>query len=115
MRLTVLSVSYPLAKVSSGTAGGAEQVLATIDRALVRDGHRSLVLAPEGSHCYGLLIPALIPSGVLDDVARREARKVFKQLLERTLARFSVDVVHMHGLDFSEYLPVGDVPLVVSL
>jgi glycosyltransferase involved in cell wall biosynthesis len=108
-------VSYPLAKVSPATAGGAEQVLATIDRALVRDGHRSLVLAPEGSRCEGLLIPAQIPSGVLDESAKSEAREVFKQLLERTLARFSVDVVHMHGLDFFEYLPDGDIPVVVSL
>jgi glycosyltransferase involved in cell wall biosynthesis len=115
MRLTVLSVSYPLAKVSPGTAGGAEQVLSTIDKALVRDGHRSLVLAPEGSRCEGLLIPAQVPSRVLDGVAKSEARKVFKHLLDRTLTRYSVDVVHMHGLDFSEYLPDGDIPVVVSL
>ena len=115
MPLTVLSVSYPLAKVSPGTAGGAEQVLATLDKAFVRGGHRSLVLAPEGSRCRGLLIPAQIPSGVLDDAAKSEARRLFKQLLERTLFRLSVDVVHMHGLDFSEYLPDGDIPVVVSL
>lgn len=115
MRLTVLSVSYPLAKVSPRTAGGAEQVLVTIDKALVLEGHRSIVLAPEGSRCHGLLIPARIPSGVLDDAAKSEARQVFKHLLERTLARYPVDVVHMHGLDFSEYLPDADVPVVVSL
>jgi glycosyltransferase involved in cell wall biosynthesis len=115
MRLTVLSVSYPLAKVSPATAGGAEQVLATIDKALVRDGHRSLVLAPEGSRCQGLLISAQIPSGTLDDAAKRDACKVFKHLLDRTLTRYSVDVVHMHGLDFSEYLPEANVPVVVSL
>ena len=115
MPLTVLSVSYPLAKVSPATAGGAEQVLTTIDKALVRDGHRSLVLAPEGSRCEGLLVPAQIPSGTLDDGAKSEARRVFKHLLDRTLTRFSVDVVHMHGLDFSEYLPHTEVPVVVSL
>jgi glycosyltransferase involved in cell wall biosynthesis len=115
MPLTVLSVSYPLAKVSPATAGGAEQVLGTIDKALVRDGQRSIVLAPEGSRSDGLLIPAQVPSGVLDDGAKREARKVFKHLVDRTLAHFSVDVVHMHGLDFSEYLPEADVPVVVSL
>jgi len=46
MSLTVLSVGYPLAKISENTAGGAEQVLAMLDEALVRHGHRSLVLAP---------------------------------------------------------------------
>lgn len=96
--MTVLSVSYPLAKVSPGTAGGAEQVLLTIDRALVQEGHRSLVLAPESSRCSGLLIPARIPSGVLDENSKREARSTFKHLLDRTLARYSVDVIHMHGI-----------------
>src|SRR6185437_8942138 len=67
MPLTVLSVGYSLAQVSRKTAGGAEQVLATLDAALVRGGHRSLVLAPAGSHCDGLLIPAQIPRGILDD------------------------------------------------
>jgi glycosyltransferase involved in cell wall biosynthesis len=115
LTLTVLSVSYPLAKVAPGTAGGAEQVLATIDRALVHQGHRSLVLAPEGSRCHGLLIPAQIPSGTLDDLAKAQSRLTFKELLDHTLVRYSVDVVHMHGLDFSEYLPDHDLPLIVSL
>jgi len=115
MTLTVLSVSYPLAKVLPSTAGGAEQVLATIDRALVLEGHRSLVLAPEGSRCHGLLIPAKVPLGMLDEAAKAHSRRIFKELLEHVLARYAVDVVHMHGLDFSEYMPDGDVPIVVSL
>jgi len=114
MRLTVLSVNYPLAKVSPATAGGAEQVLAAIDSGLVSAGHRSLVLAPEGSRCSGLLIAAQVPSGVLDESAKREARRTFKELLDRTLTRCSVDVVHMHGVDFYEYLPESDVPIVVT-
>ena len=115
MGLTVLSVSYPLARVSPGTAGGAEQVLFTIDKALAQEGHRSLVIAPEGSRCSGLLIPARIPSGVLDDNAKRNARNTFKELLDRTLARYSIDVIHLHGIDFAEYLPDSDIPVVVSL
>jgi glycosyltransferase involved in cell wall biosynthesis len=115
MPLTVLSVGYPLAKVSANTAGGAEQVLAMLDEALVRHGHRSLVLAPVGSQCHGLLISAQIPSGILDDRAKRQARQSFRQLLNRTLEHYSVDLIHMHGLDFSEYLPHANVPVVVTL
>ena len=39
--LTVLSVAYPFAPVTADPAGGAEQVLAQIDRALAHDlpGH----------------------------------------------------------------------------
>ncbi len=115
MCLTVLSVSYPLARVSENTAGGAEHVLATLDEALVRRGHRSLVLAPEGSRCHGLLVPVQGPLHTLDENAKREARCRFKQAVDRTLARYCIDVVHMHGLDFSDYLPDVDIPVVVSL
>jgi len=115
MPLTVVSVGYPLARVSDNTAGGAEQVLSILDAAMVRHGHRSLVLAPAGSRCHGLLIPVPIPSGLLDEMAKREARTKFKHLLNQTLDHYPVDLVHMHGLDFSEYLPDRDVPVVVTL
>ena len=115
MPLTVLSVSYPLAPVSPNTAGGAEQILAVLDKALVRTGHRSLVLASAGSRCHGVLIPAQVPNGTLDETAKREARRIFKRLLDRALDAHAVDVVHMHGLDFHEYLPDREVPVVVSL
>jgi glycosyltransferase involved in cell wall biosynthesis len=115
MSLTVLSVGFPLARLSTRTAGGAEQVLAMLDEALVRGGHKSIVLAPTGSACSGLLIPAQVPVGVLDENAKRQARSVFKKLLDRTLRDYRIDVIHMHGLDFYEYLPDCDMPIVVSL
>ncbi len=115
MPLTVLSVGYPLAKVSDSTAGGAEQVLSSLDAALVRRGHHSLVLAPAGSRGRGLLVSVPLPSGILDGRAKRESQRKFKQLLDQTLDHYRVDVVHMHGLDFSEYLPECDVPVVVTL
>jgi len=115
MPLTVLNVSYSLAHVSRRTAGGAEQVLASMDELLVRAGHRSLVLAPAGSRCDGLLVPAQIPRGILDDAAKQQARKTFKHLIDQTLNEYSIDVVHMHGLDFYEYLPSRELPIVISL
>ena len=115
MRLTVLNASYPLAQVSFGTPGGAEQVLATIDEALVRAGHRSLVLAPEGSRCSGLLLPTSALPSKLDDAARHAVQQQHRDGLKRALARFQVDVVHLHGLDFSHYLPESQVPVIVTL
>ncbi|MFZ2080615.1 MAG: hypothetical protein WAV38_29000, partial [Xanthobacteraceae bacterium] len=52
-RLTVLNVAYPFAPVGPDTAGGAEQVLSAIDRALVAAGHRSLVVGCAGSQISG--------------------------------------------------------------
>ena len=115
MPLTVLSVAYPRARVSEATAGGAEQVLLTSDRALVGNGNRSLVVAASGSRCHGLLLPVQIPSGNLNETARTEAWRRFRHALNGALARYSIDVVHMHGLDFDEYLPSCEVPIVVSL
>jgi glycosyltransferase involved in cell wall biosynthesis len=115
MRMTVLSVGYPLAKVSNSTAGGAEQVLLTLDRALVRFGHRSLVLAAAGSESHGLLLPVQVPKGVLAEKARRESQFLFRQELQKALRLFPIDVVHMHGLDFNEYLPETDLPVIVTL
>ena len=114
MPLTVLSVAYPLAKVSPGTAGGAEQVLHTMDKALVHHGHRSIVLAAAGSRCHGLLIPVRVSDAELDFRAKRQARESFRHGIHRALSEFNVDVVHMHGLDFHEYLPDGDIPVVVT-
>jgi glycosyltransferase involved in cell wall biosynthesis len=115
MRLTVLNVSYPLAPVSDCTAGGAEQVLAILDAGLVRGGHRSVVFAPEGSRCRGLLIPTPRAACPLTDAARRRAQSQYREALVKVLARFSIDVVHLHGVDFLEYLPDAGIPIVVTL
>ena len=115
MPLTVLSVGYPLARVSPGTAGGAEQVLLAIDEALVDRGHRSLVLAAAGSRCRGLLLPVSVPESKLDESAKDAARRSFRRAIDRALDEFPIDVVHMHGLDFHEYLPERHIPVVVSL
>ncbi len=115
MPLTVLNVAYPLAPVSEATAGGAEQVLLMLDRGLVQRGHHPLVLAAAGSRCHGFLLPVEIPSGSLDQQAKQEARRKFRLALAHALQRHRVDVIHMHGIDFHEYIPDGDVPIIVSL
>ena len=57
MTLTVVSVAYPFAPVGPDAVGGAEQVLSTLDHALTAAGHRSLVVACEGSSVAGTLLP----------------------------------------------------------
>lgn len=103
--LTVLSVAYPLAPVGRDVVGGAEQVQAMLDRALVRAGHVSLVVATAGSACTGQLIATPRPRGVLDDRARKQAQAHHRAAIRGVLARTRVDIVHMHGLDFDAYLP----------
>jgi glycosyltransferase involved in cell wall biosynthesis len=113
--LTVLSVAYPLAPVSPDAVGGAEQVLAQLDAALVRHGHRSLVVACAGSRVAGVLIATPHRDGALDDAARAAAHGAHREAIAAALARWPVDLVHLHGIDFHAYLPPAGVPALVTL
>jgi glycosyltransferase involved in cell wall biosynthesis len=115
VRLAVLTVAFPLAPVRPDTAGGAEQVAGMIDAALMDRGHRSIVLAAEGSITHGLLVTAGRVEGVINDGARALAYARYRTAIETILDRFPVDVIHMHGHDFADYLPRAGVPVLVTL
>ena len=90
--LTVVNVAYPLAQVGLDAAGGAEQVLATLDRALATRGHESIVLAPAGSRATGELVPLPALPSRLDEPARRSAQAACARTLAevcRTTSRTS--------------------------
>ncbi|HEY0584168.1 MAG TPA: GNAT family N-acetyltransferase, partial [Chloroflexota bacterium] len=105
MPLTVLSVAFPFARVGPDAVGGAEQVLALLDRALVRAGHTSLVIARLGSTTHGTLLAVAPPAGPLDDRARELTHAAVRERIHQALATYPVDVVHLHGLDFPRYAP----------
>ncbi len=113
--MTILSVAYPLAPVRESTAGGAEQVLAALDAALVRAGHHSIVVACEGSCVAGTLVATPRFDGPLDERAVHDAQGYKRSAIRHALGSWPVDVVHMHGQDFDACLPGGGVPVVVTL
>jgi glycosyltransferase involved in cell wall biosynthesis len=113
--LTVLSVAYPLAPAGPDAAGGAEQVLSMLDEALAGAGHRSLVVACEGSRTAGELIATPRCAGELTSDVRRSAQARHRAAIKTALDRFAVDLVHMHGLDWHTYLPTPDLPVLVTL
>ncbi len=113
--LTVLSVAYSLSPVRPDTSGGAEQVLAMIDSAIVRRGWHSIVVAREGSAVAGTLIATPAPKGALDQVALVRAQAGHRDAIAFALASWPADVVHLHGQDFSAYLPPPEVPALVTL
>ena len=113
--LTVLSIGYPFAPVTADPAGGAEQVLAQLDRALVAAGHRSIVIAPEGSHVAGdlHLVPAV--EGDIGDSAKAQVYAFVRDRIAAVLAENDVDLIHYHGLDFDAYLPENAVPQLATM
>ncbi|WP_460450751.1 glycosyltransferase [Alsobacter sp. SYSU BS001988] len=108
MSLTVLSVAYPFAPVGPDAVGGAEQIQAALDAAVVAAGWRSIVVAQAGSQVSGRLEPTLAVDGQLTEQARAAARRRHREAILAVLRREPVDLIHFHGVDFAECLP--DVP-----
>ena len=115
MPLTVLSVSYPFAVAGPDAVGGAEQILSALDAALVRTGHRSIVIAQEASRVSGTLLPLPRHDGLVDDAAYREMHRHVRTAIAHALERWPVDVMHFHGVEFDAYMPLGGPPAVATL
>src|SRR4051812_26380944 len=105
MQLSVLSIGYSLAPVGPDAVGGAEQILSALDHALVAAGHRSIVVAPAGSRVAGTLVPTVPVPPAITEAARASMREHQRRATEEALARWPIDVIHAHGLDFADYLP----------
>lgn len=115
MKLTVLSVAYPLTPVGADAVGGSEQILTLLDAALTRAGHHSVVVAARGSTPLGTLVATPSWDGALTDEVRSWAQGQHRIAIEEALKRWPVDIIHMHSLDFWRYLPSGSVPMLATL
>lgn len=114
-RLTVLNVAYPLAPVGPDAVGGAEQVLTALDHALVAAGHNSVVIACEGSATAGVLIEVPGCSQEITEDVQRRIQDAVQHAIANVSRTFPVDVIHLHGIDFSTYLPPPGVPVLATL
>lgn len=115
MKLTILNIAYPFAHVRPDTAGGAEQILGILDSALVKAGHRSIVLASKGSVVEGELMEFPHYGSILDDNIIKSTHIEYKNLLDKIIRENNIDLVHMHGIDFMDYLPEPHIPVLVTL
>jgi hypothetical protein len=119
MLLTVLNVAYPFTELTPDPVGGAEQILMHIDRALLEAGHRSLVIAAQGSQVSGRLLPFELPGGRSDEALSEQLRRETEATVSLAVARAcegeQVDLVHLHGCDFYAYLPPAAVPALITL
>lgn len=117
MPLTVLNIAYPLALTSPDSVGGAEQVLSALDRALVKAGHTSLVVAAAGSEVAGQLWPVPVTVGVvITEQEKRFARVQVQAAIDAALAAWrTVDLIHIHGMDLAGYRLPSEVPVLVTV
>lgn len=112
---TILSVAYPFAPVTPDPVGGAEQVLAAVDRAITAAGGRSVVIAQEGSRVAGELAPIPAVRGEITPAERARVHAAVRDAVQAVLARESIDLVHLHGIDFPAYLPPPGSPTLATL
>ena len=113
--LTILSVGYAFAPVTADPPGGSEQILATLDRALTAAGHRSVVVAQEGSAVTGELHTTPAPHGLIEEPMWANSHAIMREQINAAIERERPDVVHLHGLDFGHYLPPAGPPVLVTL
>lgn len=114
MPLTVLTVAYPFVPIGPDAVGGTEQIATAMDRAVTAAGHRSLVVACAGSHVTGTLfaVPPCPPCLTPESIAAQQAR--MRDAVAAALAAAPVDLVHMHGIDFADYLAPPGPPLLAT-
>lgn len=113
--LTIVSIAYPFAPVTEDPVGGAEQVLSRLDEAIIAAGHRSVVIAQEGSSVAGELQPVPRPHAEITKQARASVHRELREKIAEIVKRERPDLIHFHGIDFASYLPPPGPPCLVSL
>lgn len=113
--MRVLNVAYPFAPVRHDTPGGAEQVLLALDNALVRAGHESFVVGQKSSKILGRLLAVPDLKGMIDNEKIALMHEACRAAIRDALNKVKIDIVHMHGFDFHEYMPPEGVPVLVTL
>ena len=86
-----------------------------LDRALVAAGHRSVVLACEGSEVCGTLLQTEFPTGEWTDAVLKRVQAAYRLRIAEAIRQFAPNVVHLHGIDFLNYLPESGLPTVATL
>jgi glycosyltransferase involved in cell wall biosynthesis len=115
VHLVVLNVAYPFAPIGPDAVGAAEQTVTQLDAALAHDGHESIVMACESSVTDGILLATRKPPGILDETERRRIYEQYRYTMHKFIEKWPIDLIHMHGVDFYEYLPPPGVPVLVTL
>ena len=114
----ILYIAYPLLTVSEASAGGAEQVLWTLEREMAGRGAVTTVAASVGSRVSGELFNTGDPCSRTDDFERRNREHqdaIIKLVCRRTLEGRRFDLVHDMSGSFWTRASEIDVPLLATV
>lgn len=114
--LRVLYVAYPLLPISEHSAGGAEQMLLAVERAMHAGGHATTVAACAGSSVSGELFATGDGADTADQFERRsqeQTRLLLDWLREGAAERF--DLVHDMSGGFWQHADGLRIPVMATL
>lgn len=114
----ILYVAYPLLTVSDESAGGAEQMLWTLEREMTRRGVKTTVAASKGSRVAGELFPTGEPCRRPDDLERRNREhqdKIVEFVHQCAREGRPFDLVHDKSGSFWPRAAQIDVPVLATL
>ena len=114
----ILYVAYPLLTVSDDSAGGAEQVLWTLEREMARRGALTTVAASAGSRVSGELLSTGDPCTQPDDYERRRVEhedRVVDFVRRRAREGMAFDLVHDQSGSFWRRAAEIDSPMLATL
>lgn len=116
--LNILYIAYPLLTVTNESAGGAEQVLWTLEHELAGRGVHTTVAASVGSRVTGELFPTGDPCTQPDDYERRNLEhqdEIIAFVNRRARAGQAFDLVHDMSGSFWSRADELDVPVLATL
>jgi glycosyltransferase involved in cell wall biosynthesis len=114
----ILYIAYPLLQVHDESAGGAEQILWTLEREVARSGAHTAVAASGGSRVSGELFSTGDPCTQPDDYERRRVEHEDSVVeFVRRCAREgqAFDLIHDHSGSFWKRAAEIDTPLLATL
>jgi glycosyltransferase involved in cell wall biosynthesis len=112
---SILYISYPLLAISDGSAGGAEQMLLTLEREMARAGHRTTVAACKGSRVSGRLLATGEPVNASDCYKQRECEHVESVLKYVGDHPDEFDLIHDESGSFFRHADRCPVPVLATL
>ena len=114
----ILYVAYPLLQVHDESAGGAEQILWTLEREMARSGVHTTVAASAGSRVSDELFPTGQPCTEPDDYERRRLEhedRIIEFVRRRTRQGTPFDLIHDHSGSFCKRAAEIDMPVLATL
>ncbi len=114
-RLSILYISYPLLAISDESAGGAEQMLLTLEREMARAGHQTTVAACNDSRVEGRLLVTGNPAHAPDVFEQRE-REHCDHILDYLSPHLKdFDLIHDESGSFFRHADRCPVPVLATL